>query len=415
MKANRTPLLLLLCFFIAVISACHKSAVMPFKGKDLTLSVIEQQKVTSDNTFTLKLFRNLDSANTTGVNLFVSPLSVGFALGMTSNGAKGATLNAIRSTMHFNGYTQDEINTYYNKLLTDLPQLDQNTTVNIANSIWYRNTFSVVPQFLQATGTSYDAKIQSLDFNNPASVTTINDWVSTQTKGKITAIIDQIPSDAVMYLINAIYFRSSWKESFSPVNTSTKPFYLDGLTTVQTSFMQGTIDFNYFYDNSNKVNVYELPYSNDKYSMIILMPSTGSVHALAAGIDSSKWQGWMAGLRSVNSQLTLPKFKFSYSVTLNDALKALGMGLAFSDDADFTGINAAGQLKISEVKHKAYVETDESGTTAAAVTSVGVTTSVAEQPFNTNINHPFIFAIRERSSGLILFAGTVNNPSLAGE
>ena len=409
MKTNRLALFLSFAF-MAGFTACHKSAVAPAKTKVLTLSVIEHQKVVSDNAFTLKLFKNLDSANTANDNLFVSPLSVSFALGMTSNGAKGQTFTAISNAMNFKGYTQDLINSYYNKLLTDLPQLDQNTTVNIANSIWYRQTFSVEPEFLQTNSSSFNAKIQSLDFDNPAALTTINSWVSQQTNGKIPGIINNIPSDAVMYLVNAIYFKSSWKESFDVTKTHDGPFYLPDNSVVQTKLMSSTIDFNYYYDNGT--NVYELPYSNDKYSMVIVMPASGtSIKTLEAGLDSAKWQGWINNLRPYNSLLTLPKFTFSYSVSLNNALTDLGMGIAFSDNADFSGISATGHLKISEVKHKAFIETDESGTTAAAATSVGVVTSIAFGPFNTTIDHPFIFAIREVSSGLILFAGTVNNPS----
>ncbi len=411
---------LLLCLLIIGIASCKKSGIAPpgFKGKDLGLTSLDLQKVTADNAFAIKLFKNLDSANaasatTAGSNLFISPLSVSFALGMTSNGAAGQTLTAFQNTLNFAGLTQTQVNNYYNTLVTNLPQLDPNTTVDIANSIWYRQGFSVQPLFMQTNTNYFHAQVQALDFSSPSAVSTINNWVSSNTKGFIPSIINQIPGDAEMYLVNAIYFKSSWKESFDPANTKPQAFYLADNSQVQTSFMTGTIDFNYYTDAG--VNIYELPYSNNKYSMVIVLPVGGATVAQAAtNLTPAQWQTWMTGLKPTNSVLTLPKFKFSFGANLNSALTDLGLGVAFSDDANFSLINPASSLKISQVLHKAFVETDESGTTAAAATSVGIISSIAFQPFTTTINHPFIFAIREVSSGLVLFVGTVNNPTLAG-
>jgi len=414
---RKPPLLLLL--LITGFASCKKAAVTPNqnnnnKGKNLVLTVIEQQKVTADNAFTLKLFKNLDSTNTGGANLFVSPLSVSFALGMTSNGANGATLTAFKKTLNFAGLSQAQVNDYYNNLVTNLPELDPNTTLNIANSIWYRQGFSVLPQFLQTDSTYFRARVQALDFTNQTALSTINNWVSTETHGKIPSILTSIPGNAVMYLVNAMYFKSTWKERFDPSKTTPMPFYLADNSTVQASFMTGKIDFNYYGDA--KASVYELPYSNSKYSMVIITPNGNTtLSQLAAGIDSLQWQSWVSNLRAINGQVTLPKFTFSYSTSLNDALTSLGLGNAFSDAADFSLINPSVRLKISEVKHKAFVGVDESGTTAAAATSVVIVPTDTAPEFNPVFNHPFIFAIREMNSGLILFVGTVNNPLLTGE
>ena len=409
MVFRKTPLLLLI-LLLAGLASCNKTGVVPDKGTDLVLTPVEQQKVAADNAFTLKLFKNLDSAKTAGTNLFISPLSVSIAFGMTSNGAAGQTLTAINKTMNFNGFTQAQVNNYYDQLITDLPKLESNTTINIANSIWYRQGFSVLPQFIQTNTDYYHANVQALDFGSPSAVGTINNWVSLQTKGKIPTIVNFIPDNAVMYLINAIYFKSSWNTKFDAAKTAPLPFYLADNSTVQSQFMDGKIDFKRF-DNT-EAHVFELPYSNKKYSMVIVMPGTGtSVRQLVTTLDSVKWKAWMAGLSEVNSELKLPKFTFSYNISLIDALKALGMGIAFSSGANFSGINATLPLAITEVKHKAYIAVDESGTTAAAVTSVGITTSAVQNPPPSVIDHPFIFAIREMSSGLILFAGTMNNPN----
>jgi serpin B len=414
MVKRKTPLLALCLLFIGFAS-CKKSAVTPHSGpgKDLVLSAVEQQKVTSDNAFTLNLFRNLDSANTTGVNLLVSPLSASFALGMTSNGANGATLDAFKKVLNFNGLTSAQINTYYQNLLTNLPELDPNTTVKIANSIWYRQDFSVQPQFLQTNSTYFGAKVQALDFTNAtASLSTINSWVNTQTDGAIPSILNHIASTDKMYLINAIYFKSIWNEKFDPSKTTQLPFNLADNSQVNTSFMDSKIDFKR-YDNS-EVHVFELPYSNSKYSMIIAMPATETVQQLAAGLDSAKWNSWMASLNPVNAELKMPKFKFSYNVDLSNPLSELGLGIAFSNNADLSGISTSQPLQITDVAQKDYIEVDESGTTASAVTVVVVGDSAVAQLPPVIIDHPFIFAIRQVNTGLILFTGVMNNPLQSG-
>ncbi|TWJ01571.1 serpin B [Mucilaginibacter frigoritolerans] len=311
--------------------------------------------------------------------------------------------------LNFNNLTQDQVNTYYQTLLNNLPELDPNTTVKIANSIWYNQNLSVLPQFLQTNNTYFNAKVQSLDFSNSSSVNTINSWVNTQTNGAIPSIVNQIQAGDEMYLVNAIYFKSIWNEKFDPAKTIPLPFTLADNSQVQTSFMDGKIDFKR-YDNS-EVHVFELPYSNNRYSMVIAMPETGtSVTQLAAGLDSAKWNLWINSLNPINSELKLPKFKFSYSASLNGPLAELGMGIAFSNAADFSGINATLPLQISRVDHKAYIDVDESGTTAAAATVVVVGTAAAPIPPPTVIDHPFIFVIRQVNTGLILFAGVMNNP-----
>jgi serpin B len=405
---RKTPLLIL-SLFVAGLASCKKDHTDP-KGKDLVLTPIESQKVAADNAFTLKLFKNVAAGNTGGANLFLSPLSVSFALGMTSNGSNGETLTAINNTMNFAGFTPDQVNSYYNKMITELPQLDPKTTINIANSIWYRQDLSVLPQFLQTNSTSYHAKVQSLNFDSPAAEDAIKNGVSGQTHGKIPGIVDNIPSDVVMYLVNAIYFKSSWNEKFDAAQTAKQPFYQANNTQVQANFMKNTIDFGRY--TGNDATVVELPYANNKFSMVIVMPAGGtSVNQLVSTIDSNKWKGWMAGLHSSKSEIRLPKFKFSFNTSVKDPLIALGMGNAFSESADFSRINATMRLHITDVKHKAFVDVNEDGTTAAAATSVviGVTAVLPPQPIV--IDHPFVFAIREVSSGLILFVGTVNDPT----
>jgi serine protease inhibitor len=397
-------------FLVLAASACKRdSGIKPGLGKDLTLNATDLRQATADNTFTFNLLKTVSANSTSGTNLFMSPLSVSMALGMTANGANGQTLKAIDSAMSFKGFTQDDVNSYFNKLVTQLPELDPNTTIKIANSIWYSNKFTPLSDFLQTDTKYFQANVQSLDFNSPASLTTINGWVSGATNGKITKLLDQINPGDVMYLINAIYFKSTWADKFDPSQTQKQDFYLSASNTVQTDFMNGRINFNAY--GEQDLSVIELPYSNNKYSMVIAMPGNESVNDLVASLDNGTWQKWMAGLHPNNQTLSMPKFQFSYGTELNQALTSLGMGIAFTPEADFTRINAFGQLDISKVVHRAYVAVDENGTTAAAATSVGIQTTDAA-PFV--INRPFVFVIREMKTGLILFAGTMNDPTQQG-
>ncbi|WP_040626762.1 serpin family protein [Mucilaginibacter paludis] len=338
---KRKPLLIGLCL-LSTFSACKKSTPVPQDtGKDLVLTAVEQQKVGADNAFALKLFKTISAGNTDNSNLFFSPLSVSFALAMADNGANGQTLTDINNVMNFNGFTQDQVNSYYNKLITELPQLDPNTTLKIANSIWYQQNFTVLPQFSQTNTNYYKAKVQSADFSSSATKDMINAWVSGQTNGKIPTIVDQIPSNVIMYLINAIYFKSTWNEKFNVADTRQRSFYLANGSTVQTDFMSASIHLKVC--NDSQTAVVELPYSNSKYSMVIAMPINGnSLQSLSSNLDSVKWQTWMSKLSSIKGDIILPKFKFSYSRLLNNDLISLGMGSAFSDAADFTRINADG-------------------------------------------------------------------------
>ena len=409
-KERNYPLYVFFLMMLALVSCKKDNGNKPGKGIELSLNSVEMQKAEADNSFSFNLFKTVAAKAGSSKNLFMSPLSVSMALGMTSNGANGGTLTAMDSTLKFKGFSQDDINVYYNKLVTQLPELDPNTTLNIANSIWYEKNFSVLPQFISTDSSYYHAKVQALDFGAPSSLNTINDWVSRQTSGKIPKMLDQISKDEVMFLINAIYFKSTWLNKFDPTQTKKLPFNLPDGGQVSTDFMSGNIKFNsFFYDN---VYGLEMPYSNSKYSMVIVMPSGDkTLNDVIAGLNNDTWKSWMSRMSSQTNYVTLPKFKFSYDIVLNDALTTLGMGEAFSQSADFSRINPSGGLSISQVKHKAYVAVDETGTEAAAATSVGIQLTDAAPLI---INRPFIFVIREMKTGLILFTGTVNNPDQSG-
>ncbi|TCD01459.1 serpin family protein [Pedobacter psychroterrae] len=396
---------------ILLVLSCKKNQEKEngYTGKSLVLTAKEQQKADKDNEFTFKLLKEVAADLPGSKNMMLSPLSVSMAVGMTSNGANGQTLEAIRNTMQFSDFTEAEVNAYYQKIITELPELDPKAILNVANSIWYRNGFEVLPAFLKTNSDHYKAEVQGLDFASPGAKDQINNWVSTNTNGKIPTIIDQIRGDMVMFLINAVYFKSNWSSKFDKNKTAKGDFHLTVQNKVQADFMTAMLKINSFINA--EASVIELPYGNKRYSMVIAMP-TGATTAgtLAETLTTQKWNQWMSGLREGQNDIRVPKFKFEYEIKLNDPLTALGMGNAFSDMADFTRLRSNGNLKIDEVKHKTFIEVNEEGTEAAAATSVGIVETSAPAPIM--INRPFIFAIREMKTGLILFTGIVNNPLL---
>jgi serpin B len=343
----------------------------------------------------------------------ISPLSVNYALAMTTNGAKENTLNQMLTTLGYGNYSMTEFNRYFKYLMSELVELDPQVNMSIANSIWYRNNFNVLPEFLTVNQDYYDAQISALDFNSPQAVTTINDWVSNATNGKITTIVDAIGPEVVMYLINAIYFYGEWKYEFDETQTADASFYLANGETIQVPTMKMQAGLKYF--STTNASVVEIPYGQGNFVMDVILPGDGQTAAeLISTLSSSTWNEWTNGFYATEVVLSMPKFKFDYENSLNEVLIALGMSDLFDSNlADLSGINGDGGLYVSKVKHKTYIDVNEAGTEAAAVTSVEVgVTSVSPDPqiVYVNLDRPFVFIIREVSSESILFSGVVANP-----
>ena len=372
------------------------------------LTVAEKALVTSDNAFGLKLFREIVRQEG-NKNIFVSPLSFAMALGMTYNGANGTTREAMQKTLELQGMSLEDVNKSYRSLIDLLRQLDPNVNFQLANSIWYRQGFEVESAFANLNQTYFDAAVQALDFADPAALTTINNWVNSNTNGKIKTILDRIPDDALMYLINAIYFKGAWTTRFDANKTRDWSFTLsDGSTKSCRMMYMSDAKFTYFATES--FSAADLKYGSGDYSMTILLPNSGAnLDSLVEQITDENWRDWLTKLQPAKFDLGLPKFELEYDLLANDVLKALGMGIAFSDFADFTGINRQGNLLISEVKHKTYVKVNEEGTEAAAVTSVEIRPT--SMPSSFVVDRPFLFVIHENRSGTILFIGKIVDPT----
>lgn len=374
------------------------------------LSAIEKKVTEADNNFGLKLFRQIISSET-DKNIFISPLSVSMALGMAYNGADGETHSEMHSMLEFGDLTAEEVNQSYRSLIDLLSTADPDVIFEIANSIWYRTGFSVLSEFLQLNTTYFDAVVQALDFNRSDAADIINDWVSEKTHEKIPTIVDSpIDPATVMFLINAIYFKGTWTYEFEPENTLDAPFYLKDGSQITCEMMNHKATHGYF--ANDQIQVADLTYGEIGFSMTVILPNSGvDVDSVAAALTFENWADWTNNLTETEVNVSLPKFQTEYEIGLIPTLKSLGMVQAFnSSQANFDKINPNYDLYISNVKHKTFVNVDEEGTEAAAVTSIEVGYTSVGNDIYFRVNRPFIFVLREKSSGTILFIGKIMNP-----
>ena len=375
------------------------------------LTVAEQTVISNGNAFGVQLLRQT-VARDRRPNVILSPLSASMALGMLLNGAEEGTFEAMRSTLGFSGMSRQEINNAYAGLITLLTELDPDVEFDIANSVWANKDVVFQQAFLDAVRTAFQARVESRDFRDPATLTAINGWVSDNTQGLIDSILDQLDPELVTLLINAIYFEGAWTTRFDPAKTRRADFRREDGSTVQVDMMnldEGKLPLGF----GPGYAAVELPYGGQAYSMVVLV-SAEPIRSFVDGLDAAGWQAIVDGLSPREVDLVaIPKFKLAYDAYLNDPLKAMGMEVAFGPGADFSGMIPGGHnLCIDFVRQKTYIEVDERGTKAAAVTAVGVRPT----SFNGIIaDEPFAFAIRERLSGTLVFVGIVGDPTAPEE
>ena len=394
---------------LALGSACASDPVAPRTLSELPrpLSDAERFIGSSGNAFTFDLLRQVNSAQRDS-NVFLSPLSASMALGLTMNGAAGTTADEMRRALGFGEATLPTINEGYRGLISLLRGLDPRTELRIANSIFYERGFPFEQTFLATGRTWFDAEVEALDFEAPSSLNTINDWASRATNGKIPKIMEQIDPNAVMFLINAVYFKGTWRSRFDPAETADAQFQaLDG-TRQLMKLMHQQETLRYF-ENADMQAV-DLLYGNSAFAMTVVLPREGrDINAATEALNETGWSELAGQFAEREVDLYLPKLKLEYERRLNDDLKALGMNSAFIEGgADFTGMSPLGRdLFISSVKQKTFVDIHEEGTEAAAVTTVTMApTSMPVIPVM-RVDRPYLFAIRERFSGTILFVGKI--------
>lgn len=392
------------------VGGCTKSPNEPANIRELTS--LEKTIVDSDNRFGIKLFQEIVKAQK-DTNIFISPLSVSMALGMTLNGANGTTREAMINTLDLVGLSDQQINESYQSLMELLVGLDPKVIFQIANSIWYRNDHVFEALFFNLCKQYFNAEVSGLDFRDPTSKDIINAWVDQNTNGKIKEIVDRIEPNNVMFLINAIYFKGTWTFQFDESGTFDDTFYLPD-NSIRTCKMMAQKE-DYFYFESDQFQAVDLPYGDGQYSMVIILPNLNvNIDDVILAMDQATWNEWLNQFEKQAGNIFMPRFKLEYKIKLNDILIALGMRIAFSpDEADFTRMYQPGGLYIDEVNHKTFVEVNEEGTEAAAVTSVVISerSGGGLEGFVMYMNRPFIFAIREHHSGTILFVGKIVDPS----
>lgn len=379
---------------------------------DIPLSTKSGEINTQVQKFSFDLYREIAKTEKKE-NFCLSPLSASLCLGMVMNGADGNTYAEMQKVLGFEGFTNEQINEYVQMMQTELPKLDGRTIFTNANSLWIKDGYTLLPEFIQTNKTYYDAEVCNEPFDN-STLEKINGWCNKKTNGLIPDIIDRIPDNIISYLINAIYFKGVWTNEFKKSDTKDEPFYMANGQTIKVPTMKQTQSNNFF--ANEEVMAVELPYGNEAFSIFLFMPANPdekNLDDIIKGLDQETWQSWNELLYPKTMTIYLPRFLIKTEKNLIETLNSLGIHDAFNSfSADFTKMSITNELYIGLLKQKTYIELNESGTEAAAVTIAGMIDSSAAPHIPTEIrfDHPFGYVLKEKSTGAILFAGKVGKP-----
>jgi serine protease inhibitor len=377
--------------------------------RQLTLS--EQKVIRSSNSFGFDLFARAHSL-ASSPNVFLSPLSASMALGMTMNGADGGTWEAMRFALRFGDLAETQINESYRGLIDLLLDLDRRVTVRIGNSVWSGQGVPFEPAFFQRVSEYFDGEARELNFNDPSSVDVINRWASDATNGRIDKVLDRIDPEQIMFLMNALYFKGTWEQQFDRSRTRQQPFTRPDGSQVNVPMMSAP-GRQLLFTSIGDYQAIELAYGGGAYAMVIVLPAQGrTLSQLVASLDAEAWDTLIAGLDSAKLDVQMPRFRLKYEDLLNQPLTDMGMGVAFGSDANFTRLTPLARTNpvcIQFVKQNTFLEVNEEGTEAAAVTTVGI--GLTSLPPWFVADRPFLFVIRERLSGTVLFIGAIGDPT----
>jgi serpin B len=402
-------LLLFLLLLAPILWSCRKnSEILPTSPVPISLTLKQANLVTSENTFAFDIFGKVNEASAND-NTVISPLSVSYALSMTVNGAANATRDSILKALRVSDMSTDDLNNSYKDLTSALLSVDTRVIMEIANSVWAEKTFPVKKTFSDILSDYYSAEARSFDITDPTAPQEMNSWISDHTNGLIKNMIDRLEDNTVMLLINAIYFKGKWKVQFKATETTLRAFTKPDGSTVDVQTMQQSEKHKVYIGDGFKIA--ELPYGQGNFVMDIILPDNNDLTQVSNLLNTSNFDSWTASLTERKVNLYFPRFKYGYKKELTDILKQMGMGIAFTDTADFSNISDW-QLLLNLVLHQAFIETNEEGTEAAAATIVGFgTTSVGpDDPVTFDINHQFVYIIREVTTNSILFMGRIINP-----
>lgn len=345
----------------------------------------EEMIIESVNDFAFDIFSKINAIEP-NKNIFISPLSISTALSMTANGAVGATKNGIKKTLHQDNLSDQEMNEAYKSLVDFIIELDPKVTMKLANSIWYKQEYHIEEEFRKILLRFYNAEVNATDFTDPGAKNVINGWIEDKTNDKIKDMIDQIPPDVVMYLINAIYLKATWQYQFDKDRTDKMDFFLTNGSKALTDMMYSDgVKANYYADQN--LQYIELPYGNGQFVFSILLPKDPKkLDEIISNLDVNQFNSFIEGADTSTFKVYLPKFKIEYKITLNDILAAMGMEQSFGGGADFSDLFVEElDLYISRVLHQSFLEVDEEGTEAATATIV----DIRETSFILMLSHPY--------------------------
>ncbi|MCX5752024.1 MAG: serpin family protein [Candidatus Krumholzibacteria bacterium] len=345
-----------------------------------------------------------------GTNVFISPASIGFALSMTMNGAAGGTRDAMAKTLGLAGSGIEAASAADSILIGRMNDSIRAVRLSVANSLWARRGVRFKEDFLRCNKRYYGADIRAL-----STAAAINDWVAEKTNDRITKIVDTIDPGTILFLINAIYFKGTWSKEFDKNLTREEPFNLAGGSTSRRPMMRQSGRYDYL--DGEGFQAVRLPYGDGRIGMYVFLPAgNSSLEQFHEGLTGEKLIGWIGDLAERAGTVRIPRFRLEYEATLNRSLSALGMAIAFDTDrANFTRMfeSVGTNAYIHEVRHKTFVEVNEEGTEAAAVTSVemrATSAMVEKPPFEMIVDRPFFLAIVDGKTGLVLFMGSIVNP-----
>ena len=387
----------------------------------------EQQVFAYDNNqFALNFLNTVNETDRSGKSFIYSPLSITYVLGMVNDAATGLTEKELEETLGFHEGGIQAVNDYCKNLIDGLPKVDNKVTLNIANAIFLNKSFTLKPQFTQDMQTYYDAKAEALDFESSETLNHINSWCNEKTNGMIPTILDEIDPLIMSYLLNAIYFKADWASKFDPKNTKDETFTTeDGNSSTKMTMMHQNVLINYM--KNNTYSAIEMPYGNGLWNMVVMMPEEGKntddiinhlkmfgVYPMLYDDIDGSLDTWVFGPYEVD--LKLPRYETSSDTDdLEDGLiglmKKMGIKRAFYDALAEIPNMCELPVYIDIMRQKAKIKVNEEGSEAAAVTVAGVTNkSMGSEPkeypkATFHANRPFVYVIRENSSGVILFVG----------
>lgn len=400
--------LMSLCLFVLLFTACkNDDGVDTSTEKSAVITLTRGEKVMAEKgtDFAFKLFKEINASKQNSSNWMVSPLSISYSLGMMANGAAENTLSEITDATGF-GSSLDDMNVFHQKLGDELKFLDKNVQLGIANSIWINNGFFVYDTFKEINKEMYEAQISNLDFASPQATSVINDWIAKQTNNRIKEAIKQVTDENVVILLNALYFKGSWKYKFKETETKEMDFNNADGSKSKVKMMQQRVKLKTTINDS--FIMAEFPYGNGSFSMTVLLPHEHTtVEKCMEELDTELWESWLNRTGSSLLNIQFPRFELNDKYNLIEVMKEMGIKDAFSSEAaDFSNMSE-NDIYFNIFDQAVSLKTDEEGTEAYSVTISGTGYgSSAGTPFN--MNRPFTFFITENSTGIILFMGVIN-------